>query len=258
MQHGRTRNIAQQETRAAQAFVKLPIMRIATWNLERGGRNKAARAAQQSVLAANDIRADVMVLTEPPATVLAAAGVLASPPGGHGSWVAIQGRQVQPLDFKTPYDRMAVAARVGTNNAQIIVYGAVLPWTAVKIHAPDLVRAGEDSFGAFKRVLQAQVNDIVELRKLGDPVVWVGDFNQSVEGANFGGSSQRRDLLNQTLKTLNMVAWNGAAAHAKPGMCAIDLICGPEQQTVTAPGRIEPMVNGVTMSDHAGYWVDIL
>lgn len=238
--------------------VKLPTMRIATWNLERGGRNKAARAAQQAVLASNDMRADVMVLTEPPASVLAAAGVLASPPGPHGPWVAIQGRQVQPLDLKIPYDRMAVAARVGTNDAQIIVYGAVLPWTAVKNHAPDLVRAGEDSFGAFKRALQEQASDIVALQKLGAPVVWVGDFNQSVEGANFGGSSQRRDLLNQTLKTLNMVAWNGTAAHAKPGMCAIDLICGPEQQSVTASGRIEPMVNGVTMSDHAGYWVDIL
>lgn len=152
---------------------------------------------------------------------------------------------------------MAVAARVRANGAQIIVYGTVLPWTAVKRHAPDLVEAGEDSFGAFKRVLQAQVNDIVTLRKLGDPVVWVGDFNQSVEGANFGGSSKRRDLLNQTLKSLNMVAWNGHAAHAQPDMCAIDLICGPDQQTVTASGRIEPTVNGVTMSDHAGYWVDI-
>lgn len=242
----------------ADPCVKLLIMRIATWNLERGGRTKAARAAQQTALASHVIRADVMVLTEPPASVLATACVLVSPPGGHGSWVAIQGRYVRPLDLKIPYDRMAVAARVSFNGAQIIVYGAVLPWTAVKIHAPDLVRAGEDSFGAFKRALQEQASDIVALQKLGAPVVWVGDFNQSVEGANFGGSSQRRDLLNQTLKTLNMVAWNGTAAHAKSGMYAVDLICGPKQQTVTVSGRIEPIVDGVTMSDHAGYWVDIL
>ena len=241
----------------ADPCVKLLIMRIATWNLERGGRTKAARAAQQSVLAANDIRADVMVLTEPPATVLAAAGVLASPPGGHESWVAIQGRQVQPLDLKIPYDRMAVAARISLNGAQIVVYGAVLPWTAIKIHAPDLVRTGEDSFGAFKRALQEQASDIVALKKLGYPVVWVGDFNQSVEGANFGGSSQRRDLLNQTLKTLNMVAWNGAAAHAKPGMCSVDLICGSPKHLVRDGGRIDPMRGNVALSDHAGYWVDV-
>ena len=199
-----------------------------------------------------------MVLTEPSPSVMADPGTLASPPGCHGSWVAIQGKDVQPIDLQIPYDRMAVAARVRANGAQIIVYGTVLPWTAVKRHAPDLVEAGEDSFGAFKRVLQAQVSDIVTLRKLGDPVVWVGDFNQSVEGANFGGSSERRDLLNEALKALNMVAWNGSAAHAQPDMCSIDLICGPKQQTVTASGRIEPTVDGVTMSDHAGYWVDIL
>jgi len=236
-----------------------PAMRIATWNLERGGRTKAARAAQQAVLASNDIRAaDVLVLTEPPAAVEAGPGTVRSPPGCHGSWVALQGRNVQPLDLQIPYDRMAVAARVSTNGGQIIVYGAVLPWTAVKRHAPDLVRADEDSFGAFKRALEEQASDIVALRKLGDPVVWVGDFNQSVEGANFGGSRPRRDLLKDTLKSLNMAAWNGSADHAKPGMCSIDLICGPKQQTVTASGRIDPIAGGVTMSDHAGYWIDIL
>lgn len=239
-------------------YVKLPSMRISTWNLERGGRTRAARAAQQAVLAPNVIRADVIVLTEPPVTVVAGPGVVSSPPGCHGPWVVIQGRNVQALDLQTPYDRMAVAARVSTDGEQIIVYGAVLPWTAVKRHAPDLVRTGEDSFGAFKRALEEQANDILTLRKLGDPVVWVGDFNQSVGGANFGGSGPRRDLLNDTLKSLNMAAWNGSAAHAKPGMCAVDLICGHKQQTVTASGRIEPTADGVTMSDHAGYWVDIL
>ncbi len=139
---------------------------------------------------------------------------------------------------------------------QIIVYGAVLPWTAIKRHSPDLVRAGEDSFGAFRRALLQQAGDIVELRKLGDPVVWVGDFNQSVEGANYGGSSQRRDLLNDTLRTLNMAAWNGTADHAKPGMCAVDLICGPQPITVTARDRIDPEMDSVAMSDHAGYWVE--
>lgn len=239
--------------------VRMSSMRLATWNLERGGRTRAARAAQQRVLASNAMGADVLVLTEPPASVMAGPGTVISPPGRHGSWVVIQGRHVQPVELPIPYDRMAVAARVGTTNgAQIIVYGTVLPWTAVTRHAPDLVRSGEDSLAAFKRVLEEQANDILALKQLGDPVVWVGDFNQSVQGANFGGSTQRRDLLTCTLKFLNMVAWNANAAHAKPGMYAIDLICGPQQQTVTASDRIDPSMDGVTMSDHAGYWVDIL
>jgi len=233
-------------------------MQIATWNLQRGGKTRAARAAQNAMLASSGMAADVRVLTEPPAPVLADADTVASPAGRHGPWVAIQGRQVQPVDLRIPYDRMAVVARLNCNGAQILVYGAVLPWTAVKQHAPDLVRAGEDAFGAFRRALQEQASDIVALQQAGLPVLWAGDFNQSLEGANFGGSRQRRDLLKDTLTSLNMVAWNGNAAHARPGMCAIDLICGPKQQTVMASGRIDPSMGDVTMSDHAGYWVDIL
>lgn len=55
---------------------------------------------------------------------------------------------------------------------------------------------------------------------------------------------------------LGLVAWNGVAAHATPGMHAIDLICGPREITVREQGRLDPVRDGIRMSDHAGYWVD--
>lgn len=55
---------------------------------------------------------------------------------------------------------------------------------------------------------------------------------------------------------LGLVAWNADAEHAKPGLCAIDLICGSREVHVTAQGRGAPVLEGKTVTDHAGYWVE--
>jgi hypothetical protein len=58
-------------------------VRIATWNLERGGRSIAARHAQERVL--RDLAADLLVLTEPGPSFAAEPGVVTSPPERKGS-----------------------------------------------------------------------------------------------------------------------------------------------------------------------------
>jgi hypothetical protein len=237
-------------------------MKIATWNLERGGKVKGAREAQEETLAA--LCADVVVLTEPASSYKTATGVVTSPPdrkdgtAGPEAWVAIVGGSVEPVDFDVPFKRTAVAARVSVGDLTVIVYGAVLPWLAVTSHAPELVGEGEDSFAVFKRVLAEQAKDIADLRKkYGSPVIWAGDFNQTVSGPNWGGSNDRRDLLNKTINSLELGPWNGKADHAMNGMCAVDLICGPKECVVLSQGRIDPMRGILTMSDHAGYWVEL-
>jgi endonuclease/exonuclease/phosphatase family metal-dependent hydrolase len=237
-------------------------MKLATWNLERGGRTQGAREAQQELLA--DLRADVAVLTEPASSYKAATGVVTSPrlreggTAGPEAWVAIVGSSVEPVDFDVPYKRTAVAARVSVGGLTVIVYGAVLPWLAVTSHAPELVEHGEDSLATFKRVLAEQAKDIADLRKkYGSPVIWAGDFNQTVSGPNWGGSNDRRYLLNETLNSLELLPWNGKADHAMAGMCAVDLICGPKECVFESPGRIDPARGTLTMSDHAGYWVEL-
>lgn len=236
-------------------------MRIATWNLERGGRTRAARPAQEETL--RELAADVLALTEVPSELRDAPGVVCSPPrraGPHGleSWAAIVGRDVEPVPYEIPFQRMAVAARVGQGDAGLILYCSVSPWISVASHAPDVVRAGETSIAAFARVLAEQVEDIRELRRrYGAPVIWAGDFNQTVAGPLWGGSTERRAMLEDALHSLGYAAWNGAAAHASDGMCAVDLICGPSEQRILTQGRIDPRRGEVVMSDHAGYWVDI-
>jgi len=236
-------------------------MKLATWNLECGGRTLRARAAQEEAL--RELGADVIALTEPPATYRDGPGVVASAAlrsgvAGFESWVAVVGEKVEPIPLEFPYERMAVAARASVGAASVIIYCAVLPWLTVASHAPYLVRAGEDSMAVFTRVLAEQLRDVAELRqRFGDRVVWAGDFNQTFSGPLWGGSAARRNLLEKALASIGYSPWNESANHAKPGMHAVDLICGPSDWTVSAQGRIDPTRDGVEMSDHAGYWVVI-
>jgi hypothetical protein len=202
-------------------------MRIATWNLERGAKTRAARAAQTAVL--RELRADVVVLTEPGVGYQAGPGVVTSPPvrpraQGPEPWIAIFGEGIEPV-LDVPYARLAAGARVAVGGRNLIIYGSVLPWLSVTSHAPEVVHAGEDSFGAFQRVLGEQLADIAELRRRhGLPVVWAGDFNQSLAGPLAGGSQVRRQALRDALDAAKIDVWNGEAAHAQRGLCAVDLV----------------------------------
>jgi endonuclease/exonuclease/phosphatase family metal-dependent hydrolase len=233
-------------------------MRIATWNLEHGGPTRAAGAAQEETL--RELAADVVALTEPPPSIRAGAGIVASPPlrvgpRGNESWVAVVGPGVEPVALEIPYERMAVAARARKGALDVIVYCAVLPWLAFTKQAPDVVRMGESSLAAFARVLEEQVADVRLLQREAELVIWAGDFNQTLEGTTQGGSESRRSLLLAALDSLGYEAWNASAQHAISGMCSIDLLCGPRERTPVSQGRIDPVRDGIVMSDHAGYWV---
>lgn len=124
-------------------------------------------------------------------------------------------------------------------------------------YAPELVRDGEHSLDVFVRFLREQVGDIDALRAMhsDDRIIWAGDFNQTVTGP-VAGSWAKHALLTATLNDLGFTAWNRSAAHASPGLCAVDLICGPSEHVPTSHGRIDPVLDGVRMSDHAGYWLE--
>jgi endonuclease/exonuclease/phosphatase family metal-dependent hydrolase len=166
-------------------------MKIATWNLDHGGKTRAARAAQEETLRA--LGADLVILTEPPTSYKAGPGVVVSPAlrpaePGPESWVAIVGPTVEPVALDLPYDRMAAAARATVGGQSLVVYGAGLPWRGIRGAAPDLLRDGETFASVFTRVLAEQVADIRMLLDDGERVVWAGDFNQSISGPNNGGS----------------------------------------------------------------------
>jgi hypothetical protein len=153
---------------------------------------------------------------------------------------------------------LRVAARATVRDTPVIIYAAVLPWLAVTSHAPDIVRTGEDSMAAFARVLGEQLRDVMELQqRIGELVVWAGDFNQTLAGPLWGGSATRRAMLAQALASIGYAAWNEDAEHARARMRAIDFICGPADWELAARGRLEPSRDGLVMSDHAGYWVEL-
>ena len=237
-------------------------MKIATWNLERGPSLRAQRAQNTAL---EGLRADILVLTEPPASCRSGPSLVTSPRQrvgrqGAESWVAIVGKSaVKPAEIDIPFERMAAAARATVDGRQVIIYGAVLPWKSIRSHAPELVHVGESASAAFSRVLREQVADIERLRRRYKPdvIIWAGDFNQTVSGANHGGSRANRTALTDALDGLGFKAWNGEAHHAQAGLNAVDLICGPRGQRLVGQGRIDPVTSdGVQMSDHAGYWVE--
>ena len=234
-------------------------MRIATWNLQRGGRSRAARQAQEAVL--RDLRADLIVLTEPGDTYQEGVGIVTSPARQSDQeasepWVAIVGRSVEPVVLDVPFERMAVAATTCVNDVRLLVYGSVLPWG---LFPRDALQARETGMQGFLRVLHEQTADIGQLRQQFPKhvVIWAGDFNQTLSGRNQGGSAAKREALLRAIDKLGLKAWNAGAAHAADGLHAIDLICGPREVAINRQGRIDPVLDGVTMTDHAGYWVEI-
>lgn len=234
-------------------------VRIGTWNLECGGRTLGAGARQDDRL--RELVVDVMVLTEPgPDRSVTTSGRVSSAPirtlrRGAGAWVTIEGASAAVVGAPAPPTRMAAIAEVTIAGEHVVVYGSVLPWRGIRAHAPELVLPGESAMAAFGRVLAEQVADVRALveRYPGALVVWAGDFNQSLIGPNFSGSSEGRRLLGEALDSLGFVAWNAEAAHAAEGLCAIDLVCGPRGRRVAAVERIAPGRE----SDHAGYVVDV-
>lgn len=238
-------------------------MRIAVWNLERGGRHAAAREQQAALL--SSIPFDLAILTEPPAEpALVGGDISTSPPlrAGHAElqpWVAIVGAHVTPVRPALPYERLAVAARAVVDDIPVVVYGSVLPWRSAPRHAPDLALPGESASAMFACYLDRQAADVEELQRTNPDTVilWAGDFNQSLEGPNYVGSAKGRTLLEGALERLGLVAWNRAARHAKEELCAIDLVCGPGRARCGGVERIDPSPGGQRLSDHTGYVVEV-
>ena len=236
-------------------------VRIATWNLERAD-SARIRQAQETVL--RELTADILVLTEPGPSYRPGPRVVTSPPERSrpkkgDAWVAIVGDSVEPVGVEIPYERLAVAARARIDGRSVVVYGSVLPWAFAANNAPELVRARESAFDTFLRVLREQVADIAELRRRwpADLVVWAGDFNQTLSGPSHGGSAVKREALRRALDELGLVAFNADAPNARPGMHTIDLICGPRETVIVRQARVDPVRDGLRLSDHAAYWVEM-
>jgi len=237
-------------------------MRILTWNLDHGRHDPAVIEKQQRLLASHPN--DACVLTEVPMSMSNEdAGRVLSPverPGklGPEAWVRIDADGVEPCAIELPLKRMAAAARATVGGEPFLVYGSVLPWRSANTQADYLEGVGMSPDDLFARVLGEQIRDIRALRAEhpADTFIWAGDFNQPLSGTNAGFSNPQRQILQSALDDLGLIAWNEHLDHANGESHAIDLICGPKDRAAHAE-RIDPVVDGFALSDHAGYLVQI-
>jgi hypothetical protein len=233
------------------------------WNLERGGATAAVGEAQLRLI--DRLAPDIAVITEVPVTLsIPAPGRVLSPveeagPRAGESWTGILGANVEPAGTHLPFERMAAAATAESDGEKYLLFASVLPWMAAAHQARYLARHGESAADLFPRVLRDQVDEMTQLRALypAHTLIWAGDFNQPLVGPNGGFSKANRQHLSDALDELSLAAWNQDLAHARPGYFSIDLICGPTERKAPRTARIEPVEDGVTLSDHAGYLIEI-
>jgi len=240
-------------------------MRIATWNIERRARGRACE--EQYDKAIRDLNADVVVITEPgpnftrryPEAVMSPTGRLDI--DDDESWIALLGDGLQPLHVdKIPYRRLAVASSKDVSGRPIAIYGSVLPWNAARAQAQDVYGKQPRQFNdVFDVALQEQVQDVQKLQEeFGHLCVfWAGDFNHPLVGPLRGFSRHARARIDEALQTLGMIAFNRTSVHAKSGVFAIDLICGPSTLDYGTPEDSYPVAKGKPLSDHRAYVLDV-
>jgi Endonuclease-reverse transcriptase len=148
----------------------------------------------------------------------------------------------------------SVTGVVEQDGVPIAILGTVLPWSGAIQQAPEFHHDETTVDEVFQRVLGEQVSTLKALAKEHTHVIWAGDFNQSLWGANYGGSTARRRMLLDALAELRMIPFNAALPHASAGMTTIDLICGTKSLQLESARRIAVRDS---LSDHSAYVVEL-
>ena len=89
------------------------------------------------------------------------------------------------------------------------------------------------------------------------PVVWGGDWNHELTGRLYAGSKDGQTSILGALDHLGLSAPTEASPHRLPGALSIDHVAVPAFWTVVAVERVSAIVDGVELSDHDAYVVEI-
>lgn len=210
-------------------------VRIATWNLE--GKWTAGH-----LRLITSLRADVLLLTEvlegvqiDAQTVHLTEGEMR--PGRR--WAAIAAHTLRPLP--DPHGATALAEVKGLR-----VASSILPWRNSGAEAPWV--------GTDQGSRTAHAAACIQTSA---PVIWGGDWNHELTGRIYAGSKVGREGIGQALDELGLVAPTDAAPHRIPSATTIDHIAVPAFWTLTSVERVSTIVDGVALSDHDAYVVEI-
>jgi hypothetical protein len=89
------------------------------------------------------------------------------------------------------------------------------------------------------------------------PVVWGGDWNHELTGRLHTGSVEGRARILRALDELGLAAPTGIAPHHIAPSLSIDHVAVPAFWTVKAVDRVNAIVDGVALSDHDAYVIDL-
>lgn len=211
-------------------------MRIATWNLE----GKWTPGHHELL---GSLRADVLLLTEVLETVEIPGLNIHFTQGEmqpERRWAAVAAdAALRPLP--DPHGATALTEIDGLRIAS-----SILPWRNSG-GAPPWV--GQDQ-GSRTAAAVTSIEAIL-------PAVWGGDWNHELTGRLYAGSTAGRTSILGSLERLGLSAPTDASPHRLPDARSIDHVAVPASWTVVSAERVSGVVDGVELSDHDAYVVEI-
>lgn len=211
-------------------------MRIATWNLE-------GKWTPRHHWLIRSFRADLLLLTEVVDTVeIPGFNIHATEaemqPGRR--WAAVaSSKRLRPLP--DPHGATALAEIDGLRIAS-----SILPW---RNSGGDPPWTGEDQSSKTAAAVVA-----VEAAA---PVVWGGDWNHELTGRLYAGCRGGRMSILGALNRLGLSAPTHASPHRLVSARSIDHVAVPAFWSVVAVERVSAIVDGVELSDHDAYVVEV-
>ena len=227
-------------------------MKVIAWNLER--KKPTTPRGLQGVDHVYAQQPDVMVLVEARTSFPARHGhhLVGSPSTAprfdedERTVLLWSANELERVEFDSPIEkRRFVAARTETPLGTMLILAVCIPW-----HMADVTYHE----GTKRRPWELHLNYLEHLRELmrriDEPFIVVGDFNQRVPRQR-GGNRSAADALTTAFDGLTVVTEGVLPGCARAG---IDHIALSHQLTATSVGGWPNVVDGSRLSDHDGAW----
>jgi endonuclease/exonuclease/phosphatase family metal-dependent hydrolase len=230
-------------------------LKIATWNVERPT-IKGWKRPQRNPIINDQIRqidADIWILTETHQVISPGQGYMSistEKANFHNegeSRATIWSRCPIKRQLPTFDPQVAVCAEIETPAGNLVVYGSIITWAHNK--GPD----GQSKLWEehYKSIL-AHGEDWARLSQTAPAFCAAGDFNETLNDSRWYGTATGREMLQRELERNNL--------ECLTADYRIDHICLTKgwAQQVKVNMWPAPLLEGKPVSDHPGYYVDIL
>lgn len=197
-------------------------MIIATWNLDHASRTRSQRLIDSQIAKIEDIKADIVVLTETTDKVdLSNGGFTCVTPHKKNTYDKYWSTIWSKLPITHPIDcddnETAVCAQIETPSGALIVYGTIIPY-----HAYKGLSGKSGKWAEHEKSIVDHGNDwrTIQDKFPGVPFIVAGDFNQTRDGSKAYCPPNGIELLAEQLIRNNLTCITeedfGANGKLKP------------------------------------------